>query len=142
MNIVLRNNCRCGGADGEVRETNGQNCVFCLDCGRFQYNAPKTETGERARSVSTTHEAIKPKQRARILTRATCRCEICGKVNCILHVGHLVSVQDGMLHGLKDEEINSDENLACMCEECNLGIGKESLPLRIAVAIIARRQSV
>jgi hypothetical protein len=47
-----------------------------------------------------------------------------------------------MLHGLKDEEINSDENLACMCEECNLGIGKESLPLRIAVAIIARRQSV
>ena len=142
MNIGLRSNCKCGGIEGEIRATNGQNCVYCLDCGRFQYNAPKTETGDKARTIATSHESIKPKTRAKILMRATGRCEICGKTTGVLHVGHLLSVEDGIAYGLKDSEINCEENLACMCEECNLGIGKESVPLRLAAAIIVRRNSM
>ena len=43
--------------------------------------------------------------------------------------------------GLTDDEVNDDENLAAMCEECNLGIGKQPLPLRTAIAILRARIS-
>lgn len=132
----------CRGTEGRVEVRGGQDCVFCL-CGKHQYNAPKTETGRKPRSVQTTHEAVKPKCRARVLERATGRCEICGKPasTCVLHVGHLVSVNDGVRLGLTEAEINSDENLAAMCDECNLGLGDETIPLRLAIAIIKARRA-
>jgi len=134
----LRKPCaRCGGTTGRIQPRNGQDCVYC-DCGAFQYNAPRTETGKRQRSVSTVHRAISAKQRARIVQRATGRCEICGSRG-ILHVGHLLSVKRALELGLGEAEINSDENLAAMCEECNLGIGEEPVPLRLAVAIVMAR---
>lgn len=50
-------------------------------------------------------------------------------------MGHIVSVKNGIDFGLSDAEINSTENLAAMCSQCNLGLGKETVPLRLAVSI-------
>ncbi len=128
----------CGGTDGRVESRGGQDCVFCMECGKFAYNAPRTETGREVRTVSTVHEAIKPKQRARIIARATLHCELCGASG-LLHVGHIVSVKRSVSLGWTDAEINDDENLAAMCEQCNLGLGADMVPLRIILAIYMRR---
>jgi 5-methylcytosine-specific restriction endonuclease McrA len=133
----------CGGPYGRVETRNGQACVFCSTpgCGRWCYNAPRTETGERQRSMSTVHAGIKPKTRARVLLRAGSRCELCGIGADLtyLHVGHLISVKQGMAEGLSDAEINHQENLAALCESCNEGMGDESVPLRMMLRIVALR---
>jgi hypothetical protein len=133
----------CGAPDGYIITKSGQDCVYCASCNKHQYNAPKTETGREARSVSTTHAAIKPKQRSRIIERANGRCERCGKPAAVsvtgLHVGHIVSVVDGHKHGLTDDTINSDENLLAECDECNLGHGKAALPMRLLIALLLTR---
>lgn len=135
----MRARCRyCGATEGRIETRNGQDCVYCLACGKHQYNAPKTETGRAERTVTTIHNGIKPKQRARIIERATGRCELCGARG-NLHVGHLVSVKDALRLELTDAEINSDENLAAMCDECNLGIGENPVPLRLAIAMVMAR---
>lgn len=139
VDIALRRPCRCGWEFGRVEERNGQNTVRCEACGTFQYNAPKTETGERQRTVSTVHAAITPKVRARVIERAKARCELCG-ANGILHVGHVLSVKDGMAQGLDEQTINGADNLIACCEECNLGFGARSLPLYLAVAILKARK--
>jgi 5-methylcytosine-specific restriction endonuclease McrA len=128
----------CGTTDGYLEPKNGQDMIYCRECRKHQYNAPKAETGRATRSVSTTHEAIKPKQRARIVLRANHRCELC-HADRILHVGHLLSVAEGHKQGLSDTQINSDENLAAMCEECNLGLSDETIPQWLAVAIVKAR---
>lgn len=139
MSYAMRTPCiACGHEWGSITHKNGQDCVYCGGCGKFQYNAPKTETGRAVRSVSTTQEAIKPKQRTRIVERATGRCEICGSRS-ELHVGHILSVADGHRYGLTDDVINSDENLICACAQCNLGGGKATISLRLAVAILTAR---
>lgn len=138
MSHALRKPCPCGGAEGEIETRNGQDCVFCSACKRFQYNAPKTETGRAVRTVSTVHEGINPKRRARVLLRANRHCELCGHEG-NLHVGHLLSVNAGVRGGLTDAEINSEENLAAMCEECNLGLNDECVPLRLAIAMVLAR---
>lgn len=135
MSHLLRTPCRCGGEEGRIETRNGQDCVFCLKCGCHCYNAPKTETGRAVRSVSTARKDIKPAQRARILMRASGHCELCGKTEGIMHVGHLLSVKDAMSGGLTETEIGDDENLAAFCEECNLGIGEQTVPLRLVIGI-------
>lgn len=142
--IELRRPCtRCKHDIGQVTTKGGQDCVYCVQCGSYQYNAPKTETGRKTRSVSTTHQMIKPKQRSRIIDRANGRCERCGATKEAtrtgLHVGHVVSVEAGHKYGLTDQEINDDENLIAECDQCNLGHGKMPVPLRVYVAIIATR---
>jgi 5-methylcytosine-specific restriction endonuclease McrA len=137
--ITMRSACaRCGSSGGEIIDRNGQDTVRCGGCGTFQYNAPRTETGKRQRSVTTVHNGIKPGQRARILSRATGRCELCGSRG-NLHVGHILSVDAGVTYGLADAEINHDENLMALCEECNLGFGAEPMPLRVAIAVLRAR---
>lgn len=116
----------------------GQNRVFCADCDAWVYNAPRTETGERPRSVQTIHNGIRPKQRARVLLRANGRCELCN-AGTNLHVGHLLSVADGFAAGLTEIELNHDENLCALCEECNLGLGHETIPLRFAIRLLRQR---
>jgi 5-methylcytosine-specific restriction endonuclease McrA len=142
-NHLLRKPCNCGSMEGTIRIKGGQDCVYCFHCSRWQYNAPKVETGREVRSVSTTHEAIKPNQRARVIERANTRCERCGKraseCKTSLHVGHILSVDDGHKYGLSDDVINSDENLIAECDECNLGHGKGVLPVRLLVALLATR---
>lgn len=138
--MKMRTRCRygCDCDDGYITTKNGQDCVYCVVCDRHQYNAPKTETGREQRSVSTTHEAIKPKQRSRIINRASARCELCGARG-DLQVAHVVSVDSGHKLGLSDAILNSDENLIAACPECNLGMGKEPIPLRIMIPILKAR---
>ena len=136
--ITMREFCMCGSIEGYIVEKGGQDTVRCLSCNQWQYNAPRTETGKAQRSVSTVHEAIKPKQRARVLMRASGFCELCGAKG-IQHVGHLISVEHGLAQGLTERELNDDENLASMCEECNLGLGAETVPLRLAISILKAR---
>jgi hypothetical protein len=135
----------CGCGEASVTETNGQDVVRCLQCDKYLYNAPRTETGRKERSVSTVHSSIKPKQRDRIITRANRRCERCGKSAMAsatgIHVGHILSVAEGLKHGLTEEIINSDENLIGECDECNLGHGKGLLPVRLLVALLAAREA-
>lgn len=113
--------------------------AFCGECGRHLAFVSKVDAGLKTRTIQTTHAAIKPKTRAKILERATSRCEICGRRDGILHVSHLLSVDAGHAAGLTDEEINCDENLASLCEECNIGMGRSPVPLRLAIAIIRAR---
>ena len=145
MIIKLRDGkCRnpaCDCQEGEIRTRNGQDCVFCVKCNRHQYNAPKTETGRAVRSVQTTHEAIKPKQRWRIIQRASSRCELCGARD-NLHVAHVLSVEAGHKQGLSDDILNSDENLIAACAECNLGMGSEPIPIRILIPLLKARYSL
>ena len=140
MNVntyALREACRkCGGNRGRIETRGGQDCVFCNSCDSFQYNAPKVETGRAVRTCSTVHNGIKPKQRARILLRDGSACVICHATDKPLHVGHLLSVEAGLSVGLTERELNDDSNLAAMCDECNLGLGKEPIPLRIYAAIV------
>lgn len=140
--IEMRAPCvACGCTDGVVLERNGQDTVRCTGCDKFQYNAPRTETGRAQRSNATVHDGIKPSQRARIIARALARCEHCGATGpgTILHVGHILSVEYGLRFGVPDEELNHDENLLALCEACNLGMGCEPMPLRLAVAILRAR---
>ena len=104
-----------------------QNVVRCASCGRALYNAPKTETGERPRSVHTVRESIKPSQQARIFNRDHGRCVLCGRDDTPLTVGHLLSIVDGLALGATERELDSDANLAAMCEACNLGLGSTSV---------------
>jgi hypothetical protein len=129
---------RCTCRDGEIRTKNGQDVVYCVQCGAFCYCAPRVETGREVRSVTTIHNGIRPKDRARVIARASGRCEMCGSRD-NLHVGHLLSVDDGIKQGFTEAFLNDDENLACFCSECNLGMGCESVPLRLVVAILRAR---
>ncbi len=141
----------CGHPIGRIVTKSGQDTVRCSGCDRYCYCAPKTETGRSARSLSSTHNGIKPKQRARILARDGWRCQMCGKTAAEdpggLHVGHILSVKDAHELAqdperpvvLTDREINDDENLVSMCGECNAGQGEETMPLRLRAAILRAR---
>jgi 5-methylcytosine-specific restriction endonuclease McrA len=138
----MREPCRgCGCEQGSITESGAQDVMRCLDCNRFCYNAPRVETGKAVRTVQTVHEAIKPKLRAKILERATGRCELCGKgaASGPLHVGHLISVEQGLANGLTEVELNDPENLAATCAECNLGLGKQTVSLRMVISIFMAR---
>lgn len=136
MSYAMRSACpKCGALTGKLERRGAQNCVFC-ECGAFQYNAPRVETGDAVRTVTTVHNGIKPKQRARILLRDGRACVLCHARNRPLHVGHLLSVEAGLSVDLTEAELNDDSNLAAMCDECNLGLGKEPIPLRIYAGIL------
>lgn len=129
----LRDPCKhCGQSVGSIELKGGQDCVYCR-CGRFQYNAPKTETGRRERTVATTHKGIKPNLRYKVIDRAKRHCETCLRHQDSLrdagglHVGHRVSVADATAMGWTDRQINHMDNLIAQCGECNLGLGKVSL---------------
>lgn len=117
----------CGTRDAALIPRNGQNTVRCARCGRLLYNAPKTETGEVPRTALTLRQDIKASQQARILDRDHARCVLCGRGDVPLSIGHLLSVQDGLRLGATAEELQSDENLAAMCEACNLGLSSRSV---------------
>lgn len=74
----------------------------------------------------------------RVIERSSGRCELCGAAG-VLHVAHLLSVEDGIAAGLTDSEINCDENLCALCEECNLGLGALSVSPRLYIALLRRR---
>lgn len=128
----------CGHTRGYLAPKGGQDVVRCVTCDRQVYNAPKRETGKPQRRVST-RDPLPPGRRAAILLRATARCELCLHSSGVLHVGHLLSVKDAVAAGMTEAEINHPENLAAMCEVCNLGIGRLSINPRLYVALLRRR---
>ena len=130
--------CRwCGSTDGILLENNGQNTVYCGECGKHSYNAPKTETGQRPRSVRTVRSRIKPSQQARIFDRDQGRCVLCGARE-ELTIGHLLSVEEAYEMGEVGPELHDDANLAAMCEACNLGLGRHSVSPRTYAVIMHR----
>ena len=130
----------CGSTEGRIVEKGVQDTVWCLQCNTYQYNAPRSETGKPIRSVRT-RENIKPSLRAEIILRANGKCELCGRNSKErpLHTGHLLSVEDGKAQGFTEEELTVPENLAAMCDECNLGLGKKTVPLWVAFRIFKTR---
>jgi 5-methylcytosine-specific restriction endonuclease McrA len=136
----MREPCRfCGTLDGYIKTVNGQDTVRCLECDRYVYTAPRTETGREVRSLRT-RSCVRPKQRARILVRDNATCVLCHRSNVDLDIGHLISDHDGHKLGMSEADLMSDDNLAAMCNVCNAGISSESLPPRLlAAALWARR---
>src|SRR5258708_6457345 len=132
---------RCGECLGRIETRNGQDCVFCQKCGKFCYNAPRAETGREVRSLSTRAD-VPPGKRSRVLLRDNFRCFSCGRGpqdDVVIEVGHLLSVEAGRLEGLTDTEINSEENLAAQCQECNSGLSSAPVPLRLLIAVLRAR---
>ncbi|MDQ4068175.1 MAG: hypothetical protein M3203_01650 [Actinomycetota bacterium] len=130
--------CRwCGSTDGILLEKSGQNTVYCTGCWRHSYNAPKTETGQKPRTVSTVREQIKPSQQARIFDRDQGRCILCGTRE-MLTIGHLLSIHEAHELGFAGPELHDDANLAAMCEACNLGLGRRSVSPRTYAVLMHR----
>lgn len=120
---------RCATTDAWLRLSGGQNSVRCASCGSHLYNAPKTETGQVAKTAKTVRRGVKPSQQARILERDHGRCLLCGGRD-DLHIGHLLSVDDGAALGVDERLLNADANLAAMCRFCNEGLGRRSVSAR------------
>ena len=140
--FAMRSPCpRCNGQSGYVVDKNGQDTVRCNTCDSFCYNAPRTETGREARTATTVHNGVRPKLRSKILERDGHRCVLCHTTEQTLHAGHVVSVGAGIVAGLSDAEINDEENLIAMCEECNLGQGEQPISLSVAIRILKARIS-
>lgn len=135
----MRAPCGCGSTDGRVEERNGQATVFCCGCGRWQYNAPKKERG--LAPATLRRDGISPSQRYRVMERAGFRCEFCGSAadETTMHIGHLLSVDDCREWGLPDRFVDETDNLAWLCETCNLGMGRKSLSLHAALVFACRR---
>ncbi len=129
----------CSSLAGRIEQRKGQDCVICLECTRWQYNAPRVETGRSVRSVSTVHATVTSSVRFRVLGRARGHCEMpgCGATT-NLHVAHLLGVKDGLEVGLTEVQLNSDRNLAAFCEECNLGQGSAPVDPLIYIALLKK----
>lgn len=134
----MRQACRCGNETGRIETKSGQDCVYCLSCGKHCYNAPRTETGREVRSLRTRPD-IKTGQRSRILERDNGTCVVCHCDDRPLDVGHLISVDAGRKLGLTDAELYDDENLAAMCQTCNSGLSSRPVSLRQMVNILKAR---
>ena len=139
QNWTLREPCKhCNCSDGRIETRNGQNTVRCSGCDRHLYNAPKTETGEIRRTVQSGRHVIAGEVLRDILLRAGGRCEICGVIPTIRNAGHILSRADGYAAGLTDRDIDSIDNVALMCEECNLLIGSKSLHPKVYAVLLAK----
>lgn len=125
--FIMRSSCHgCGNTVGYSKEANGQDVVRCNNCDRYAYCRPRAESGKSQRSVST-RPTIKPKQRQRILEAFAFRCVMCGTDE-RLHVDHIIPLTYGFEAGMTDDELNHDQNLCALCEECNLGRPKNDPP--------------
>lgn len=134
---VARQPCvTCDITDAVIVPNGGQNVVRCAKCGGALYNAPKTETGEAPRNVTTVRRAIKPSQQARIFDRDHRTCVLCGRADQPLTVGHLLSIEEGLGVGASEAELCDDANLAAMCEACNLGLGRHSISPRTYAVVM------
>lgn len=123
MTHALRNPClNCGGTAGRIETRNGQDTLWCLGCNRWQYNAPRLETGRAVRNLAT-RPGITPSQRARILDVFDHACIACGgrPPRVELTLEHIISRELADEHGMLDALIDSEWNLAPMCPECNSG---------------------
>lgn len=126
----------CGHTLGDVTTKGGQDVVYCSAYGAYQYCAPRTETGRAARSVRRT--SIPPSKRARVLAAHNNTCVGCGShpPDVELTLGHLVPRQDALELGLPEHLADHDYNLAPMCPECNLGIGRSPIAIGLMYRLL------
>ena len=137
----------CGGTeflDLPKFDTNGEVLRIkrtCRGCGRYIKFVPKREAGYDTRSVSK-RSGINPKRRKDVMERDGFRCVLCGQdafdVN--LHLSHIISVHEGYMYGIDESMLNSTDNLVTLCEECNLGFGRESIPLPQVIRLFHKRR--
>ena len=116
-----------------------QTSVWCRQCGRLIDRTFKPRSSEGVDRVSPHAPAIEPGQRARILDRDAARCVLCGSTE-LLTVRHLLAIADGFALGATIAELNSDANLATMCELCAVGLasGPVTVNTRTYAAIMWR----
>ena len=128
MAIPLREPCPdCCCTEGEIITKNGQDTVYCAECGKYGgFNATRAETGRPRRSLRTRRK-ISPSQKARVLLRDRSACVVCNSRGDLV-IGHAVSLRDGYAEGMSDAMLYSDHNLVAMCAECNAGLGGASIP--------------
>ncbi len=142
--VEMRAACRnCGSTAGEWRSRNGQLPVFCADCGvHAQYNVPHVAAGVKPNTPEN-RPGLSASRRARILDRDGGRCALCGRAGQKLHVSHVVSRRDALEVGfdaaIVDRLIDSDDNLAAFCQDCNLGLGKSTVSPATYLTIVAVR---
>lgn len=137
--IEMRKPCMaCGSVEGYGIDKGGQDVIRCYQCDTWAYNRPKSESGRPQRRIRT-RATIKPSQRFRILEQFGHACASCGAADQLLHIGHLISVeafeQWGDLIGMTQDEVDADENLCCLCEECNLGMGETFTSIRLMLRV-------
>lgn len=136
---TLREPCRCGGTTGTVTVKGGQDLLHCTDCGRWQYNQPRTESGRKERTLAT-REGLTVGQRARVLETHGHACVYCGKrpPEVRLEIEHLIPRALAEKYGMLDELIDSADNLAPACPECNSGQRHAPFtPRRVALIVRA-----
>ena len=114
----------------------GQYVARCKEHGRYIKTVPPAHLGFEKRKLATTN--FKPSERYDIFNRDNHRCQLCGKSSItdgvILHIGHILSKKQyedlkGMYVGLDIHDfVDHPSNLMTLCEECNSGQSKQSLP--------------
>lgn len=140
---ILRKPCQyCGSTSGEIRPKGGQDVVYC-ECGKYAgYNAPRVETGRAVRSLSS-RQGLTPGQRHRILEAHDFSCISCGRrpPDVELQIDHLISRHDAEAAGCLDELIDSEDNLAPQCAECNSGKGRSTVSIRMMHRVLQVRDA-
>jgi hypothetical protein len=132
--MVLRKPCRfCGHGEGIRREVGGQVTIRCARCNEFSYNEPQGRRG-----TAALRRPMSPEKRTSILERDGMACVLCHTTDRPLHVGHLLSVADGLALGVDADLLDDDANLAAMCEDCNEEKGPDSVEPRTYALIMAR----
>ena len=135
--VPLREPCNeCGCIEGTITTKGGQDVLYCANCRRYQYCAPRTETGRATRTLRRT--AIPPSKRARVFARHHNACVGCGAhpPTVELVIGHLVPRDEAINLGLPEHLADHDLNLAPMCPECNSGIGKNPIAIGLMYRLL------
>lgn len=130
----------CGCETGYIVEKGAQDVARCAQCDRYQYCAPRFETGKATRTLAS-RPGLTPSQRARVLDAHDHACIGCGRrpPAVTLDLDHLISREDAERHGFLDDLIDSEWNLAPMCAECNSGkraLGSASIRLMYRCLLI------
>ena len=142
--FLSRQKCpRCKGSAATLEYVNGSPIVRCASksCvniwtgkGRYLYHAPKIDTGDKPVNSATVHASISSQKKAAVLERDGYRCVLCGMAagdGAILHVGHILSVSDGIRFEVETAIINHPDNLMTNCQSCNISIGSRSVAPRL-----------
>lgn len=145
--VEMRQPCKygCGTTRGTATLKGFQDVVRCDDCGRAQYNMPRTESGIRPISLKE-RVGLDVTTRFRIIREWDHRCAFCGtndfKKNGELQLAHLISRKDAARYGLLDELIDDPVNLVPSCAACNLGdrLGPMQVRLLARMLIIQHRR--
>jgi hypothetical protein len=131
----------CGASEGYLRRVGLQDTVYCVN-GTYQYNAPRTETGERPVSLSD-RNGLTPGQRKRILATYGHACFMCGArpPDVQLHIDHIISRKAAQEAELLDELIDSEDNYAPLCASCNSG-KRDSLDISLVIRALTIRYRI